>query len=154
MLFAVHPSECDWAEEAASTRADGELLTELEHARLTAHLGACADCRMFAAAAGAIARELRGAPLEQPDVPVFLPRRHRTPALRVQAAAAALVATAVGASFAVGHVLGSSNRARTATGSSAADIAGLRADSVEQHLLAMLSHGGNSGIRFGTTTAL
>ncbi len=108
---------------------------------------------MFAAAAVAVARELRDAPLEQPGVPVFVQRRHRAPAGRVQAAAAALVATAVGASFVVGHVLGSGNRARTATGSSA-DIGGLRADSVEQHLLAMLSHGGNGGIRFGTTIAL
>ena len=38
--------------------------------------------------------------------------------------------------------------------SSAVDLAGLRADSVEQHLLAMLPHGGNGGIRFGTTIAL
>lgn len=154
MMFSVHSSECDWAQEAASARADGELATEFDHLRLTAHLRACAGCRMAAAATVALARELRDAPLEQPRVPVVLPRRHRVPALRIQAAAVALVAGAVGASFGVGHVLGNGNRARTATGSSPADIAGMRADSIEQHLLAMLSHGGNGGIRFGTTIAL
>ena len=87
-------------------------------------------------------------------MPVFLPRRHRAPALRVQAAAAALVVSAVGASFAVGHVARERQPCRDGDGSSAADIAGLRADSVEQHLLAMLSHGGNERHRFGTTTAL
>ena len=118
MMFSVHSSECDWAQEAASARADGELVTEFDHLRLTAHLRACAGCRMAAAATVALARELRDAPLEQPRVPVVLPRRHRVPALRIQAAAVALVAGAVGASFGVGHVLGNGNRARTATGSS------------------------------------
>ena len=96
-LLSVHSSECGWAQEAASARADGELMTELDHLRLTAHLRTCAGCRMFAAATVALARELRDAPLEQPGVPVFLRRRHRTPTMRIQAAA-------VGASLAVGHV--------------------------------------------------
>ena len=71
---------------------------------------------------------------------VFLPRRRRVPAIRMQTAAAAvaLVAAAAGSSFVLGRTLGTSGSA-TPPAATAADLASLHADSTEQHLLAMLS---------------
>lgn len=139
MLIPVPPSECVRAREAASGRLDGEI-SELEAARLDVHLRRCPACREFAAQAAAVAAELRRAPLEQPGATVFTPlARRRTPALRLQAAVAAIAIAAVGASFAVGRALshGSSAPALTAVAAEG-NLASARSDSLEQRLLALL----------------
>jgi predicted anti-sigma-YlaC factor YlaD len=100
------PSDCATAREAASALADGEL-SELEAVQLGAHLRSCPDCEAFAASTAALAVRLRGADLEQPVLPVFVPRRRR-PAFRLQTAAAAVaLVAAAGSAFAVGHFVGS-----------------------------------------------
>ncbi len=108
MLTPVPPTDCMLACESASARLDNEL-SELESARLDAHLRGCAECRAYAAEIGAIAVRLRGAALERPSHGVVLPRRRRVSGARLQAAvtavAVSVVAAAAGSSFALGHVL-------------------------------------------------
>ena len=150
----IHPTGCTRARDAVSARLDAPLL-ELDEARLEAHLGSCADCRAFAGEVTAIATILRAAPLEQPRIPVFMPRR-RHPPIRIRAAAAAvaLLAAATGSSFAHGRALGGHGPAApTATGP--ADALSLRADSTQQHLLAMLSRSRPAGrLNVGRAVAL
>jgi len=128
------------AREAASARLDGEA-SELDLARLDAHLLACPVCRAYAAAIAGVAAELRAAPLESPSLGQWSvevgisPRRRRLP---VAVAAAALVAAVTGSSFAVGRVLGAHTTANT-TAAVTADVVRLRQDSAQQHLLAMLN---------------
>jgi predicted anti-sigma-YlaC factor YlaD len=138
-MTPVPPIECVQARESASARLDGEL-PELDDARLDAHLRGCAECRAFAGDLAAVAAELRAAPLERPETVVSLPRLRRLPAIRLQSAAAAvaLVAVAAGSSFALGRALGTSGPA-SRPAATAADLVSLRADSTQQHLLAMLS---------------
>jgi predicted anti-sigma-YlaC factor YlaD len=85
---------CDRIRELVSASLDGEL-TELEGARVQAHVAACIGCRTYAAGAAEASRLLRETPLEQLRVPVVLPGRRLAVArkLQVAAAAAALVAT-------------------------------------------------------------
>jgi predicted anti-sigma-YlaC factor YlaD len=140
MLTPVPPTECTQAREAASLRLDGEL-SELEAVRLGLHLRDCAECRAYARAIGAITLELRAAPLERPLTQSFVPRRKRLPAMRMQAAAAAavgLVAAVAGTSFAIGRVVGNEGSRPAVTATGAADAASARADSTQQHVLAML----------------
>jgi len=139
MLSPVPPSDCDLAREAASRRLDGEL-SELEWARLDAHLRECGTCREFAVQTAAITGELRRAPLEPLAVPAFEPRRRpRASALRLQAAAAVLAVAAVGGSFTLGRALSGGGGAPAATSSTTIEnITRSRADSVEQRLLAQL----------------
>jgi anti-sigma factor RsiW len=139
MLTPVPPSECIQAREAASLCLDGGL-SELEAARLDLHLRGCAACRAYSREIGAIAIELRSAPLERPRVEIFAPRRRS--GLRIHAAAVAavgLVVAAAGSSFAIGRVVGTHGGTTTVTATGAADdAAGARADSQQQHILAML----------------
>jgi predicted anti-sigma-YlaC factor YlaD len=103
-------NDCDRLREQASAALDGEL-TQLESARLQAHLAGCASCRTFAATAGAASQLLQTTPLEELQFPVALPSRRRLAAarkLQVAAAAAALTVT-VGLSAALG-TLGSEPR--------------------------------------------
>jgi predicted anti-sigma-YlaC factor YlaD len=103
-------NDCDRLREQASAALDGEL-SQLESARLHAHLAGCASCRTFAATAGAASQLLQTAPLEELQFPVALPSRRRLAAarkLQVAAAAAALTVT-VGLSAALG-TLGSEPR--------------------------------------------
>ncbi len=96
-------NDCDRLREQVSASLDGEL-SQLETARLHAHLARCASCRSFAAAAGAASRLLQSTPLEELQFPVALPSRRRVAAarkLQVAAAAAALTVT-VGLSAALG----------------------------------------------------
>ena len=96
-------NDCDRLREQVSASLDGEL-SQLESARLQAHLAGCAGCREFAATAGASSRLLQSAPLEELQFPVVLPSRRRLAAarkLQVAAAAAALTVT-VGLSVALG----------------------------------------------------
>jgi predicted anti-sigma-YlaC factor YlaD len=144
MSSSGHPTECLQARVAASARLDAPL-SELDEARLEAHHSACADCRAYAAEVAAIAALLRAAPLDQPGAPMFAPR-HRRPVVRVHAAmaAAVLLAAAIGSSFALGRAIGG-HRAVTATATGPAEILSLRADSTQQHLLAMISRFGSAG---------
>ncbi len=138
MLSPVPKSDCLQAREAASARLDGEL-SELETARLTAHLRECVACSVYALELSAIADSLRSAELEQPQLDLTLLRRRAVPGLRVAAAAAAVLAAAGVSAYAVGHGLGAGNRpAKAPIQASAPSLAGLQADTRNQHLFAML----------------
>jgi len=145
MLRALPPDECTRARESLSARLDGEL-SELEAAGLDDHLRACAECSAFARELHALGTALRAAPLEQPRIQVFASARRR-PLVRLQtaAAAAAIVAVAAGSSFAVGRAIGvhGASHRRAAT----TEDLSLRADSVQQHILALLP-------RFAPTSTL
>ena len=137
MLIPVPDNDCLQAREAASARLDGEL-SELEAARLNAHLRDCAACSVYALELSAITESLRGADLEPPQLDLTLPRRRALPGIRVAAAAAAVVAVGAASAFALGHGLGSGKGPATTIQASAPDLAGLRADIKNQHLFAML----------------
>ena len=140
MLTPVPPTDCMLARESASARLDNEL-SELENARLDAHLRGCAECLAYAEEIGAIAVRLRAAALERPAERIVLPRRRVFSGARLQAAVAAaavaVVAAVAGSSFTLGHFLGVRN-SPVETSTTAADLLSLRADSTQQHLLAML----------------
>ena len=141
MLTPVPPTECMQAREAASLRLDGEL-GELDSVRLGLHLRDCAECRAYARELAAIALELRSAPLERMRVESFVPRMKPARAFRVQAAAAAavaLVAAVAGTSFAIGRVVGTGGEKPTFTATGTGDAVSVRADSAQQHVLALLS---------------
>jgi predicted anti-sigma-YlaC factor YlaD len=147
MLASVPPTDCMVARAAVSARLDAEL-PDLDEARLDQHLRGCAECRTYAVEVAAIAVRLRGADLEQPTTEIFTPRRRRMPVFRLQAAAAAvaLVAVATGSSFVLGRALGG-HGSRTATVIGTADVLSLRADSTQQHLLAMIRRLEPTGLR-------
>jgi predicted anti-sigma-YlaC factor YlaD len=140
MLTPVPPTDCMLARESASARLDNEL-SELENARLDAHLRGCAECLAYAEEIGAIAVRLRAAALERPAERIVLPRRRVFSGARLQAAVAAaavaVVAAVAGSSFTLGHFLGVRN-SPVETSTATADLLSLRADSTQQHLLAML----------------
>lgn len=141
MLTPVPPTDCMQAREAVSLRLDGDL-SELEAVRLGLHLRDCADCRAYARDIAAITLELRSAPLEQMRVQTFVPRPKRASGLRLQAAAAAavaFVAAVAGTSFAIGRAVGTGGQKPTFTATAAGtDGASARADSTQQHVLALL----------------
>jgi len=133
MLTPIPPTECSRARESMSAQLDLEL-SELDSARLSAHLRECPACTAYALELAAVAARLRTAALEQPGRPIELPQRH---GLRVTArAAAAAVAVAAGASLALGHALGSGSsrpfaaRAAVQEPLPAAVVRGLHADAV------------------------
>jgi predicted anti-sigma-YlaC factor YlaD len=106
---------CDRIRELYSASLDGEL-SELDSARLHAHLASCAGCSAYAAATASASRLVRETPLEQPGFPIVVPGRRLAVARKLQmAAAAAAVAVTVGLSAAVGTIggpsTGSSQRA-------------------------------------------
>jgi hypothetical protein len=141
MLTPAQPTECMQARGAASLRLDGPL-PELDELRLHAHLASCAECLAFAGEVAAIAALLEAAPLEQPDRAMFVPHTAKRrpvfqPRLAAAVAAVLLVAATAG-SFALGRTLGGHAPPRL-TASGAADVLGLRADSTQQHLLAMIA---------------
>jgi anti-sigma factor RsiW len=113
---------CDRMRELFSAALDGEL-SELDDARLRAHLAACAGCRGYAATAAAASTLVRRTPLEEPTVRIVVPGRRLALARKLQvASAAAAVAVTVGLSVAVGNVGGlgapsSSHAARSARSS-------------------------------------
>src|SRR2546423_8451653 len=101
----VPPPACTRAREAVSARLDGEL-DELDGHRLDLHLEECPACRAFAAAASAVALELRTADPVPAPAELFVPRRRRAAASLAAVAATLLIAVASGSSFLVGHLLG------------------------------------------------
>jgi predicted anti-sigma-YlaC factor YlaD len=140
MLTPVPPTDCMQAREGASLRLDGEL-SELGAVRLGLHLRDCAPCRAYTREIAAIALELRSSPLEQPRTERFVQRHRRRSGLGIQAAAVAavgLVAAVAGSSFAIGKVVGDRERTTTVLATSAPDAPAIRADSNQQHVLAML----------------
>ena len=99
---------CDRIRELYSASLDGEL-SELDSARLQAHLASCAGCSTYAAATASASRLVRETPLEQPGFPIVVPGRRLAVARKLQmAAAAAAVAVTVGLSAAVGTIGGPS----------------------------------------------
>ena len=95
---------CDRIRELYSASLDGEL-SELDAARLEAHLARCQGCSAYAAAAANASRLVRQTPLEQPSFPIVVPGRRLAVARQLQvAAAAAAVAVTVGLSVAVGTI--------------------------------------------------
>jgi predicted anti-sigma-YlaC factor YlaD len=92
---------CERAHAWASLELDREI-SQLERALLAAHLGRCAACAQSVAEMRAVAEALRGAPLERPARPLYLPapapaRRRTAVAVRLAAAATlAVVAAALG----------------------------------------------------------
>jgi predicted anti-sigma-YlaC factor YlaD len=140
MLTLVPPSDCMLARESASARLDGEL-SELESARLDAHLRGCRDCYAYSAQIGAIAAQMRAAELEQPGR-IVLPRRRRLAGARMQvavaAAAVAVAAAAAGSSFTLGHALQSTpNPLAAATTVRPLAAVSLQQDIRDEHILAL-----------------
>jgi anti-sigma factor RsiW len=129
-------------------------LSELENVRLDIHLRDCAHCRAYAREIAAVAAELRAAPLDVPRFQVFVQRRR--PRLGVQSAAVAavgLVAAVAGSSFAVGRVVGARDGGAKVIVTAAPDASSIRADSVQQHVLAMLARA-PARLATGSSTAL
>jgi anti-sigma factor RsiW len=109
-------SRCPRARQWISARLDGEL-SELERVLLATHLRRCVSCRGFAAAAGAVAHELRSRPLQHPRRAIAVPPPARRP--RVRRAPAAGIAAMLGAAAIAGGVV-------LSTGSSAPGVTGFR----------------------------
>lgn len=106
----LHSIDCEQVRGHISAGLDGEL-SEVETARVEAHVGSCAACRTFAGGVGEATRVLRAAPLEDLDFAIVLPSRRVALARRIPvAAAAAALAAAVGLGALVGG-FGSSNNA-------------------------------------------
>jgi len=148
MLIPVPPSECARAREAVSGQLDEEL-SELEEARLDAHLLRCPACREFAAQAAAITAELRRAPLEAVPAPVFMAsRRPRVAALSIQAAAVAAVAVAAAGSLVLGRMVGGdTGRPQFTTSARTTAIDSATKAAVEAKLLALLPNAPDPGPR-------
>ena len=140
MLTPVPPTDCMLARESASARLDDEL-SELENARLDAHLRGCADCLAYAEEIGAIAVRLRAAALERPAERFVLPRRRAFSGARMQAAVAAaavaVVAAVAGSAFTLGNVLGA-HRTPVGARATAGERVCLRSDATTLRLLAMI----------------
>jgi predicted anti-sigma-YlaC factor YlaD len=113
---------CDRARAWVSLELDDEL-SQLERALLDAHLSRCEACAAAALEARALAKTLRGAPLQRPGIRFELPqrapaRRGRTVAVRL-ALAATLAALAAG----LGVLAGSFDRGGGGPAPADSDIA-------------------------------
>jgi predicted anti-sigma-YlaC factor YlaD len=112
-------TECEQIRSAISESLDGEL-SQVEGARLGAHLAHCAACRAYSAQVARTARTLREARLETLDFPIALPSRRLAIARRLQvAAAAAALLVTVGLSAIAGSVGGGGSGLSSASASSA-----------------------------------
>jgi anti-sigma factor RsiW len=89
------PRTCEHVREQLSLALDGET-SQLEGARIDAHLAACASCRAFGAEIGAATRVIRAAPLEEPSVPLSIPMPRRLARRAFQGAVAAAVVLVAG----------------------------------------------------------
>ena len=128
-------SDCDAVRGQVSAALDGEL-SEVENARVTAHLGSCSDCRAFAADARATTNLLRASPLDELDFPIVLPSRRLAIARRVQvAAAAAGLAVMVGVSALVGGLASNTSTGLSHARTSPASSASLRFPENELRML-------------------
>jgi predicted anti-sigma-YlaC factor YlaD len=86
-------ASCEQARLWASLDVDAEL-SELERARLDAHLEACPGCRRYARELADLAAQMRAAPPSEPSALVWMRQRRQTGPRRWQLAlsAAAVVA--------------------------------------------------------------
>lgn len=110
--------QCRRTRELVSLALDGEL-TELDEARLEAHLVDCAACRSLEAELSGLTLALRAAPLEQLSRPVSLPQRVRWSLRPLQVgAAAAAVAVAAGLAGVVDTVRSHPNTPKYVRGTS------------------------------------
>jgi predicted anti-sigma-YlaC factor YlaD len=130
----LHSIDCEQVRGHISAGLDGEL-SEVEQARVEAHVDSCAVCRTFAGDARRTASLLRAAPLEDLDFAIVLPSRRLALARRISvAAAAAALAAAVGLGALVGG-LGSGNSGLRAARSASAESASLRFPENELRML-------------------
>ena len=146
----VLPSDCVRARESISAQLDFEP-SELDSARLSAHLRNCSACSTHARELAAIAAHLRATPLERPELELWLPRRRLTVALRMApvraAAAAAVLVMAATLSLVAGHRAATSGGEASTSGipaalsgpppHSSAGVAAPHADVVDRQVLAM-----------------
>jgi anti-sigma factor RsiW len=134
----LHSIDCEQVRGHISADLDGEL-SEVEQARVEAHVGSCAVCRAFAGDARRTTSLLRAAPLEDLDFAIVLPSRRLALARRIPvAAAAAALAAAVGLGALVGG-LGPSNSGPRAASSASAQSASLRFPENELRMLQQAS---------------
>ena len=96
MALRPQPHTCDRAREWVSLRLDDEI-SELEDARLEAHLHRCGACREYEATVRGAVLAVRARPLERMNEPIVVAGRRRA-TLRPAAVArvAAVVAAVVG----------------------------------------------------------
>jgi predicted anti-sigma-YlaC factor YlaD len=110
--------QCRRTRELVSLALDGEL-SELDAARLEAHLAGCTACRQLEVELAGLTFALRGAPLEQLSHPVSLPQRVRWSLRPLQVgAAAAAIAVAAGLAGVVGTVRSHSAQPKFVRGTS------------------------------------
>jgi predicted anti-sigma-YlaC factor YlaD len=134
----LHSIDCEQVQGHISAGLDDEL-SEVEQARVDAHVGFCPECRAFADGTRKTADLLRAAPLEDLDFPIALPSRRRALARRIPvAAAAAALAAAVGLGALVGG-LGSSSSGLRPARSTSAESASLRFPENELRMLQQAS---------------
>ena len=132
----IPTTECDQIRGVISESLDEEL-SQVEGARLGAHLARCAACRAYSAQVAHTAHLLREAPLETLDFPIALPSRRLAIARRLQvAAAAAALLVTVGLSAIVGSVGGGGSGLSVSSASaSSAQSAKLRFTEQELRML-------------------
>jgi anti-sigma factor RsiW len=94
-LVRPFPESCELVREQLSLALDCEL-SQLEEARIDAHLASCAGCTTFRAELGTATRILRTAPLEQLTVSIMIPAHRRVARRITQVAAAAAVVVVAG----------------------------------------------------------
>ena len=87
---------CERARAQLSLRLDDEL-SDFEIVELRAHLKRCRACSDYESQTETVAEMLRTAPLEAPEWPVALPRRHRRRLLAPQLQVAVAIVAVVGA---------------------------------------------------------
>lgn len=107
MLEFAPPNDCLEAREAISARLDAEL-SELDEARLDAHLRQCGACQAFASDVALLTANLRCTPLEPVPARAFVVHRRRLGGSAAAAVAAAVLLVAAAApSFFAGRFLAS-----------------------------------------------
>jgi predicted anti-sigma-YlaC factor YlaD len=131
----LHSIDCEQVRGHISAGLDGEL-SEVESARVEAHLGSCAACRDFSGGVRETANVLRAAPPEELDFAIVLPSRRLALARRIPvAAAAAMLAAAVGLGALVGGFGSSNNAGLRAARAASAGSASLRFPENELRML-------------------
>jgi predicted anti-sigma-YlaC factor YlaD len=134
----LHSIDCEQVRGHISAGLDGEL-SEVEQARVDAHLGSCAACAAFAGSVRETANVLRAAPLDDLDFAVVLPSRRLAIARRIPVAAAAAALAAVVGFGAFAGGLGPSHSGLRAARSTSAESASLRFPENELRMLQQAS---------------
>jgi predicted anti-sigma-YlaC factor YlaD len=98
---ATPAEQCLWACQRVSLRLDDEL-SELEQARLEAHLASCAGCRAVAAELEGLTQMVRTTALEDPSIAFHPPRRRNPAAYALRAVSATAAVTVMALSGLVG----------------------------------------------------